>query len=128
MARQKSFNKEQAKDTGLAMVLILLLSVYLGRKEYLMLPAILVLVLTMTWPAFFTPLARVWFGLSHIMGTVVSKIVLSVVFFVVATPVGFFRRLGGSDAMRQKDWGKKGESAFVTRDHRFVKEDVEKPY
>ena len=125
---KKTPSVEQAKDTGLAMVLILLLSVHLGKKEFLILPAIGVLVVTMTWPAVFTPLARVWFGLSHIMGSVVSKVLLTIVFFVVATPVGLFRRLCGSDAMRCKAWKDGATTAFVERQHEFSREDLEKPY
>ena len=42
----------------------------------------------MTWPKAFKPLAVLWFGLSHVMSQVVSQIVLTVVFFLVVTPIG----------------------------------------
>ena len=79
MERKKA-NIDQAKDTGLAMILILLLFVYLGKYYDLVLLAIVVLLFTMTWPAIFGPLARVWFGLSRFLGSIVSKILLTFAF------------------------------------------------
>jgi len=118
----------QAKDTGLAMVLILLLLAHFGKSQSFLLPAIAVLVMTMTWPAIFAPLAKVWFGLSHLLGGFVSKVLLTFVFFLVATPVAFFRRIGGADAMRCKAWKDGRASAFVERGHEFSRKDLETPY
>ena len=119
---------DQAKDTGLAMILILLLCfLYLGERIFLLL-AIGCLVITMTWPAFFKPLARAWFGLSHAMGTVVSKILLTLVFYGVATPIGLLRRLAGADSMRVRQWRDGDQSVFVEKAHRFEAKDLEKPY
>ena len=120
--------KEQAKDTGLALILILLLFVQIGKYEFLVLPAIIVLVATMTWPAIFKPLARLWFGLSHILGTVVSKIILTCIFFLIVTPIGLIRKIWGADSMRLRLWGKKNESIFLKRDHTYSAQDLKNPY
>ena len=85
--------KEQAKDTGLAVVLVLLLVLYFKDRNYYTLAAIIALVITMTGPVFFRPAAVVWLGFSHKLGGVVSKILLSVVFFVVVTPIGLLRKM-----------------------------------
>jgi multisubunit Na+/H+ antiporter MnhG subunit len=118
----------QAKDTGLAMILILLLIVHFGEKYFLILPAIAVLVLTMTWPAAFRPLAWIWFKFSHFLGSIVSRILLTIIFFVVATPVGLMMRLAGKDAMSLKTWKDGQGSAFTKRDHTFTREELERPY
>jgi hypothetical protein len=76
---------DQAKDTGLAMVLILLIVQYVKHPGWLIMATMAVLVLVMTWPAAFSPLARFWFGLSHFLGSIVSKILLTVVFFLIVT-------------------------------------------
>ena len=55
----------QAKDTGLAVVLILLIIEYINRPNWLIVAAMAVLILVMTWPEIFRPLAKVWFGFSH---------------------------------------------------------------
>jgi hypothetical protein len=127
MERKKA-NIDQAKDTGLAMILILLLFVYLGKYYDLVLPAIVVLLFTMTWPAIFGPLARVWFGLSRFLGSIVSKILLTVIFYIVATPIGLLRRVSGADPMRLRKWKQNNESVFIERNHTYSANDLKKPY
>ncbi len=118
----------RARDTGLAAVLILLLAAQFTKNIILILPAIGVLLLTMTWPAAFGPLSRIWFGLSHIMGKVVSTIVLTIIFFLIVTPIGVIRRMTGADSLSLKKWKKGDESVFNTRDHTFSAEDLERPF
>ena len=124
----KKTNINQAKDTGLALVLILLIVEYVKRPNWLVLSAMLVLIFTMTWPAVFKPLAKVWFAFSHLLGFIVSKVILSIVFFLIVTPVGLARKVFGADPMKTKLWKKGEESVLVERDHHYVKEDLEKPY
>ena len=101
---------------------------HFSHSDRLLLAAIVAMVLTMVWPAIFRLPARLWFGFSHILGTVISKILLSVVFFVVVSPIGLFRKLIGKDAMKMKQWKKGPESAFRSRDQVYRAEDLEKPY
>ena len=127
---KKSVAGDQAKDTGLAMVLILLLAAYLRRSDgSLVLTAIVVLVTTMTCPAIFTPLAKVWFRFSHLLGGIVSKLLLTIVFLTLVTPIGFIRRVFvGADAMRSKAWKNGASTAFDERQHEFSQEDLTRPY
>ena len=118
----------EARDTGLAVILILLIIEFIKRPHLLTIVAMGVLVLTMTWPALFKPLARIWFGFSHILGNVVSRVLLTVVFFVIVTPVGLIRQASGADPMKSSLWKKDLESVLVDRNHLFTKEDIEKPY
>jgi len=127
MERKKT-TIDPAKDTGLAMVLILLLFVYFGRYYFLILPAIVVLVLIMTWPAIFRPLARFWFGLSHFLGSIVSKILLTIIFLTVVTPVALLRRMIGADPMWLKKWKQNDDSVFIERNHTYSSSDLKKPY
>src|SRR4030042_6739017 len=95
-----SSTKDQARDTGMAMVLICLLFAYWGQRPSFLPLAIILLLLTMAAPQVFRPLAVLWFGLSHIMGNVVSKVVLSIIFFVIVTPIGLIRRWAGQDSLQ----------------------------
>ncbi|MBI4803608.1 MAG: hypothetical protein HY795_00050 [Desulfovibrio sp.] len=123
-----SATKAQARDTGLALVLIcLLVAWFTGRKDALGY-GIALLVLDMTWSSAFKPAAKLWFAFSHILGTVMSKILLSVVFFTVLTPVGLFRRLLGKDPMQTQGFKKNAASVFRVRDHLFSSKDIETPY
>ena len=123
-----SSTPEQAKDTGMAMVLICLLLGYFGKFPKFLGVSIVLLLITMAWPKVFKPLAGLWFGLSHVMGQVVSKIVLTLIFFVVVTPVGLIRRLIGADSMQLKKWKQGTDSVFVERQGAIPDKDLLNPY
>src|SRR4030042_4213115 len=110
-----SSTRDQARDTGMAMVLICLLCAYWGHRPQFLPLAIILLLLTMAVPQVFRPLAVFWFGLSHIMGNVVSKVVLTVIFFVLVTPIGLIRRWAGKDSMQLRKWKQDTGSVLITR-------------
>lgn len=124
----KKTSVDQAKDTGLVLTLILLLLAHFWQQHNLIVPAIVVLILMMTWPAVFRPLARVWFGLSHRLGNIVSKVILTIIFAAIVTPVGLIRRICGADSMTLKTWKEGQDSTFLKRDCPFSAKDLEKPY
>ena len=119
---------DQCKDTGMAITLIFLLLVPLTKRYGLIYWAIGVQVLNMVKPQFYRPAAIVWFKLSELVGTVVSKIVLSIVFLVVVTPVGLLRRAVGKDSLKLKSFKKGYGSVMETRNHTFSADDIRKPY
>jgi len=118
----------QSRDTGLAVILIVLLFSFFKNNVTLVLPAILLLLVTMIWPTFFKPLAPIWFGFSKILGTVVSKIFFALIFVLFAMPVGLFRKILGKDSMNLKLWKKDSSSVFQDRNHKFSSEDLTKPF
>ena len=124
----KHISRDQAKDTGMAMVLICLLIGYFSHKQSFIGAAILLLLVDMTWPSLYRPVGKLWFGLSHMLGTVMSKVVLSILFFILVTPIGLVRRLLGSDALQLKKWKKNHSSVFKVRNHTFTAKDIQYPY
>jgi hypothetical protein len=124
----RSVPQNQAKDTGLALVLVLLIIGHFWDKSALMLPAIGILLLSMTFPLIFSPLAWLWFGLSRILADIVSRALLTLLFLVVVIPVALIRRLFGADPMRLKAWKNREDSVLKERDHTFSAEDLERPY
>lgn len=124
----KRITKDQARDTGLAMVLLCLILGFLTDAGWLFKLALPLLVLTMIAPGFYRPVAYVWLGLSHLLGTVVSRILLTVVFFVIVLPVGLARRLLGKDSLHLREFGRGKQSVMMVRDHVYVPSDIEKPY
>ena len=120
--------RDQSKDTGMAMTLILLLLNRSFRHDAWLIGAIAALVIAMTVPQVYRPLAVVWFGLSHLIGMLTSRIVLSAVFFGVVMPVGLLQRLSGKDPLNLKAFKAGSNSVMKERNHRFVAADLEKPY
>ena len=119
---------DQSRDTGMAMVLLLLILHVVLKREALVAGAIALHVLNMTLPQAYRPVAIIWLGLSRILGAVVSKILLSIVFLAVVTPTGMLRRLLGKDSLKLRAFKASEESTMVARNHRFVRSDMERPY
>jgi hypothetical protein len=124
----REITTEQAKDTGQATVLLALLASYFGHLPQLVVWAGVLLVINMTRPRCFRPVAVVWLGLSHLLGTVLSKLILTVLFYAVVTPIGLLRRACGADSLQLKKWKQGRNSVFVVRDRTFRPEDLEHPY
>ena len=125
---KRPITKEQTKGTGMAMVLLLLLFSGAFKRETLVTIALVALIVDMTFPQLYRPVAVLWFGLSHLLGTVVSKILLTLVFFGVVTPIGLARKLMGFDSLRLKGFKSGENSVMVIRNHIFTGKDIEKPY
>jgi len=124
----RKITTEQSKDTGLAMTLILLI---LGLSSGLVLYfkiAIGALVLVMTFPGVFRPLGVVWFGFSHILGTVMSQVILTLVYVIFVVPMSLLLKIFGKDSLRLKEFKKSSDSILIVRNHRFQPGDFEKPY
>jgi hypothetical protein len=60
------------------------------------------LILTLFAPALLAPLNRAWMALGHVLGRIVSPIVLGLIFFVLITPVALIGRIAGRDPLRLK--------------------------
>ena len=125
---KRDITKEQSKDTGMAMVLLLLLFSIALKRQGLVTAAVIALIIDMTVPGFYRPVAIVWLALSHLLGTVVSKILLTLVFFAVLTPIGVARRLLGDDSLQLKKFKSGEDSVMTVRNHTFTGKDIEKPY
>ena len=91
----------------------------------LALSAVVVAVLV---PALLTPISRAWFWLSEALGTVMSRVILTIVFFGVITPIGLLRRLFSRKRMLMERWKKDKESVFTVREKTFSAADLEHPF
>ena len=124
----KTVSRAQAVDTGMALVLVCLLLGLFRERTGWFLAAAALLVLNMTAPALFKPAAKVWLGLAHLLGGVMSRVLLTLVFCLVVTPMGLIRRAMGRDSLRLKEFKKNDASVFQVRDTTFAAPDVEQPY
>lgn len=71
--------------------------------------------------------ARLWFALSEFLGMINSKVILSLLFFLILTPIALLYRLFKGDTLQLKK-KKEGDSYFKERNHRFEKKDLEHPF
>ncbi len=124
----KKTTSTQSRDTGMAMVLIFLILSLLTDDLLFIYIAVGLLVINMVVPNIYKALAVFWFGLSQIIGTVVSKVLLTIIFFLLVTPVGIIRNILGLDSLDLKKWKDSKDSVFKTRNKTFKIEDIVKPY
>jgi hypothetical protein len=59
-------------------------------------------VLALALPAVLAPIYKYWMRFAHVLGWINTRILLSLVFFLLITPFGFLMRLLGRDPMARK--------------------------
>lgn len=124
----KTITPLQERDTCLALTLVLLLIWLFTGKVGFVYAGMAMLVYGMVWSRGMRPLARLWFGLSLLLGTVMGKVLLSIVYVLLVLPVALVRRAMGKDSLGLGSFKKGDASLFVVRDHRFVADDISHPY
>ena len=125
---RKIFNTKEYTDSGLAFLLLLLLTGLILKLTFTYKLAVVLILLLMIKPPIFYPFTFIWFNLSDFLGKILSKILLSVIFLVFVLPVGLFRKLYGKDSLKLKLFRKSGSSVFIERNHKFTREDLINPY
>jgi len=86
------------------------------------------LVINMIIPVFFYPFAILWYGLSGLMGDILSRVILTIVYIIVVLPVGFIRQVAGKDPLKLREFKKADSSVMIIRDHLYTSSDLEKPF
>jgi hypothetical protein len=123
-----NLTREKNKDAGLVLLLCLLL-VYLQTHNLVLIwISVVCIVITILLPVLFYPFSVIWYGVSEIMGAIVSRIVLCAVFFFIITPVGLVRRLITKKQLLSEQWKKSRESVFADRNIQFSRSDIQNPY
>lgn len=123
-----SLTKNQVLGSGMAVVLILLIAGLATGNGLFYKIATGALVINMIFPMFYYPFAIFWYGLSNILGAVVSRILLLLVYAVVVMPVAMIRQLMGKDPLLLKKFKEESVSVMKTRDHIYEAGDLEKPF
>jgi len=57
--------------------------------------------LALVWPRSLTQIYRLWMTVGEILGWINTCLILSVLFYLVFTPLGLYMRLRGKDLMRR---------------------------
>ncbi len=120
--------KDQAKDSGMAFVLILLLIGLFAKGGIYFKIAAGALLIDMIFPMFYYPFAIFWFGISGILGAVFSKVLLVLVYLIIVVPVALWRRLLGKDNLSLKGFKKSAGTVMRSRNHVYQPADLEKPF
>ena len=61
----------------------------------------ILIVLALAWPRSLSQVYRLWMRAGEILGWINTHIILSVLFYLIFTPMGWYMRLRGKDPMRR---------------------------
>ena len=68
-----------------------------GHYPWLIIVAVTILLVGFVRPMLLKPIHKAWMTLAILMGWVVTRIILSVLFYIIVTPIGLSIRLLGKD-------------------------------
>jgi hypothetical protein len=123
-----NITEQQKKDTGLAVILILLIIGLLTKNILFFKLTIPIILLTMLLPSLLHPIAIFWFTFSNLLGFFISKIVLSIIYIILIVPFGLFRRLFGKDNLQLRNFKASSNSVLIDKNHTYTRKDIEKPF
>lgn len=86
----------------------------------------ILIVLGLALPKILMPVYKIWMTIGHYLGWINTRIILSIMFYLIILPVGTVRRLLGKDSM-SRSFNKDQQSYRVTSTIQD-KNHVERPY
>ena len=123
---KKSFTgvtKKQCIEFGQTAILVtLFLALYLKQNNFVI-AAFICTLITVLAPIIFYPFAFCWFGIAQILSFISSRIIISLVFFLVVTPMGLLRQVFGKDGLKIKQFKKNSRSVMEERNHLYTEAD-----
>lgn len=123
-----NISKQNFYETGLILLFVNLLWIYHDFHNFQIIIGIVLVLILLLIPKIFSPLTWILIFLGKALSQVVPPIILALVFYLVVTPVGIFRRLLGKDSLKLTDFKKDKTSLFSVRNKQFEKEDILHPY
>jgi len=123
-----TLTKDKAKDIGMAIALAFTLMAIFQKNEIFLYISGLILAADMLYPNIFSPIARPWFTLTKAWGSIMSGILLTVVFFIIITPVGLVRKMLVKDPLKLNFRKKQTDTAFTVREWEYEAGDLEYPF
>tara|TARA_Y100000768_G_C23719536_1_gene559638 strand:+ start:245 stop:625 length:381 start_codon:yes stop_codon:yes gene_type:complete len=74
---------------------------------YLIIISIIFLLLGISNSKFLTPLTKIWIKLGEVLGRIIAPIILSIIYFLILTPISFTLRILGKDLLNLKYFNNK---------------------
>jgi hypothetical protein len=125
-------NKENGpvkeKETAAVLVILLLLVFCAKKHDPFVAASIIILFSSLILPRIYTLPMKIWFGLSELLGEAVSFILLSLIFYFVVVPMGFFYRLFKGYPAQFNFWKKNPGSALLPGNGVFLPKNFANPY
>jgi len=115
----------KSKETLLVLVLAVLVWYRVSRHAFLLWVAGGLVLIGLFLPVLADGIHRVWMKLAELLGGITSRVLLTVIFFIVFVPLGLISRLLGKNDLLVPPTGR---SFFKVKDHLYTREDLENPW
>lgn len=117
-------NREKNLESCLVISMGLVLLWFIYQLKWLLAIALIIGIIGLFFNALATGITWFWYKLSDILGFVMSKLLLSIVFFVILFPIALLSRLFNKNTLQLK---KKTdlESYWKLRNHEYTAKDME---
>lgn len=96
--------KKFGYSVGGVLLIIGIVSYFLGGKFSIYFTSIglFLAVLGLSLPEVLLPLQKLWMAFAVILGFIMTRVILSILFYIVITPIGFVARIFGKDFLDEK--------------------------
>lgn len=115
---------KKCMEAGMVAVLLILFIAIKTGMPMLVNAAFVTTLLTLAVPRILYPAAAVWFGVAKILSIIMPAIVLSIIYFVVVTPVAMVRKIAGRDTLKLKQFKRSRRSVLIDRKHVYTGHDL----
>lgn len=117
-------DRSKKNEAILVIVTGLIILHFIFNTQILLAVALVIAVLSLMSDFIRDKIIWLWIKLAEWLGFVNSKILLSLIFFLILTPVALIFRLTGKDPMQLKR-KKDSKSFYIERNHTYTKEDLQ---
>tara|TARA_Y100000814_G_scaffold291719_2_gene268722 strand:+ start:186 stop:575 length:390 start_codon:yes stop_codon:yes gene_type:complete len=129
MLSYKLINKEKNINAGLALILIFLIAGHFLEHQVISFYYIFSITLViMTFPNVLKPFSYLWYNFSFLLGSIVSKILLTLIFYFFLTPLSFIINIFRGDPLKLREFKKGTESLFISKNLKYQKSNIIYPY
>lgn len=117
--------KSKSLESLLVIVLGFIGLFFLFKNQIFLIIALSTGVLSLLFPVFLTLLLKVWAAIGKVLGFINTNILLTLIFFLILTPLALLKKVFGKSQLQLKD---NQDSYFKTRNHTFEPKDFENPW
>jgi hypothetical protein len=117
--------KEKIIQTQLVIVTGLLILYYFFKAEAFLYSALSFALIVLVFPGAGKWLVTIWFRLGGLLGKLNGYVLLTLIFYLILTPVALLNRIFSKDPLRLK---KKDGSYFHDRSHTYSAKDISNPW
>jgi hypothetical protein len=94
---------------------------------YIIVIAAIILITGLLFPAVLKPFYILWMSFAVVLGYIMTRIILSIIFYLLFSPVGLILRILRKDLLQER-FDKTAESYWIKRDKKFDPKDAERQF